>query len=62
MGKAYEEMTLEELVAEQSRLDEAIGVLKEQRRNLIPFLDAAWEAKTAEEAAKADPRLTQGIG
>lgn len=61
MGKAYEEMTLEELVAEQSRLDEDIRVLKERRRGLIPFLDAAWEAKTAEDAAKADPKLEQGI-
>ncbi len=58
----YEYMTLEALEAEKQRLDAEIEAIKAERRELLPHLDAAWKNRNAEEASKADPALTQGIG
>ena len=62
MGKEYADMTLEELVAENNRLWDMRQQLKAEQAALQPYLDAAWEAKAKQDAAKADPALTQGIG
>ena len=59
---AAAEMTLTELIAEQQRLVDAIAALRVELKALGPYLDTAWQAQIAEDAAKADPRLTQGIG
>lgn len=64
--KEYADLTLEELVAIQQRLTakyEAVrNVYKEEMKELQPYLDAAWAEHTANEAAKSDPALNQGIG
>jgi len=62
MNPGYEMWTLEELEAENQRLLAAIQEIKTEQDELLPYLDAAWVTRNAEEAAKADPRLTQSIG
>ena len=62
MGKDYETMTLEELLAENDRLWAIRQEAKQKQAELQPYLDAAWEDKAKADAAKADPTLTQGIG
>ena len=60
--KPLGEWTLEELVAENDRLWEERKTLKKQQGILQPFLDAAWKAKEAADAAKGDPNLEQRVG
>lgn len=62
MQKAFEDMTLEELVAENDRLWQIRQQFKALQLELQPFLDAAWAAHNEEQAAKADPALQQTIG
>lgn len=60
--KDYEDMTLEELVAENNRLWEIRQAAKAEQAKLQPYLDAANLAEQAQNAAGGDPALTQGIG
>ena len=58
----YSDWTLEELEAEKQRLQGEVEALRVEIRDLLPYLDAAWRRRNVEEAAKADPSLTQTIG
>ena len=64
----YEDMTLEELEAENQRLMQARADIKAQMMLLKPFYDAAAAAEerrrilAAMEKAKIDPALWQGVG
>lgn len=62
----YADLMLDELVAIQQSLtaeyETARKKYKQRMAELQPFLDAAWAEHTANEAAKADPALNQGIG
>lgn len=58
----YADWTLEELQEASWNIEAEIRRLKEEQRVLLPFLEAAHRAKNEEDAAKADPGLTQGVG
>jgi hypothetical protein len=60
--KSLDDMTLEELVAENNRLWAIRQEAKAQQSALQPYLDKANKAEEAASAKKADPSLTQGIG
>lgn len=58
----YGTWTLEELLAENRRLQGIRDQAKQQQMELQPFLDIAWKNQEAEAAAQADPALTQVVG
>lgn len=62
----YADLVLDELLEIQQELtakyDAARKEYKQRMAELQPFLDAAWAEHTANEAAKSDPALNQGIG
>jgi hypothetical protein len=62
----YADLTLDELVEIQqkwaAKFEAARKEYKQRMAGLQPYLDAAWAEHTANEAAKSDPALDQGIG
>lgn len=52
---------IDELSARRQAIDEQIGSLRDERREIAAELDPLWERYNYLMSLKADPRLTQGI-
>lgn len=58
----FENMDLEVLQAAVDARNNQIAQIKEDLRHITPILSARQKEANEVEAAKSDPRLTQGIG
>ena len=58
----YAQMDLAALEAEKRALEAIRDRVKQYLSDMQPHLDAAYAAQQREEAAKADPKLTQYMG
>ena len=62
MGQPYDQMSLEELQAEQQRLNGEIAERRQQLRDMTPYIDAAVKEADQLASAQSDPALKQVVG